>query len=198
MWGRKFIVASLVSFFAIISFIPVAFDTHGGMFYFELVMILLFLLAFLLAAFGVYQQQRWSWQLYMVLFAVFMLNIIVTYFFSRRIYLFAIGVLACVAGFLYSVFNLETDEEYEFEKYHEKVDKGVEDDEVIVEEITPLKGSAPNLETYEEEFIGSTKRHDFHSPDCPAAKKIAKGNKIVFTSRSDAESQGYSKHNCIK
>lgn len=43
----------------------------------------------------------------------------------------------------------------------------------------------------EKVFVGSIKSNKYHYPDCRAAKRIAPGNEIWFSSSADARAHGY-------
>lgn len=198
MWGRKFLVAILINFVYMITLIPLVFSVTR-FFYLELILLAAFLILSFLAATAMYFEHKWSWPLYTFLFAAGLLNMMFVYFFSARIYLFAVSVIATVVGFLYSVLSLESTEEYEYDKYKEKVDKGVGEEEVIVEEITPLKGDFEKpKEKMARNYLGSLKRAEYHVPNCLAAKRITGKNKVWFATKEEAEEQGYSKHSCVK
>lgn len=47
-------------------------------------------------------------------------------------------------------------------------------------------------------FVGSVNSDLYHDPACPAASRIKEANQVWFTSREDAESQGYSPSACTK
>jgi hypothetical protein len=196
MWGRRFLIQVILGFLYFISLIPI---TFGMQKYFlaGLIALVTLLTVHIMAGATVWQENRISWSVYSFGWALSLVNILFAYFFTTRIYLFAVAVLVSVIGFLLAVLNIETDEEYEYDKYSEKLEKGVDDDEVIVEEITPLKDGKREAKA-EKNYVGSIKRAEYHTPDCLAAKRISKENKIWFTTKADAEEQGYSKHSCIK
>ena len=41
------------------------------------------------------------------------------------------------------------------------------------------------------EYIGNSNSHIFHKPDCSSAKNMNKSNRVTFSSRDKAVSQGY-------
>jgi hypothetical protein len=195
MWGRKLIAVVLISFFYFLAMIPIIFDVRQY-FVLELAIYAVLLLFTIIAVLAIYFEQRWAWSLLTLLFAFGLANLLWTYFLTLRPFLFAISIVLAVIGFVYSVLNISASEEYEYEKYREKVKKGVSDDEVIVEEIKPL--TKPEEEPTEKRYVGSTKAAEYHLPDCIAAKRIHKKNAVWFSGVKDAEGQGYSAHTCVK
>jgi hypothetical protein len=196
MWGRRFIFIVSISFLYLLALIPVVFDVRQN-FMIELVFFGALLLFTILASAAVFNEQRWSWPLFTIVFALGLANLLWVYFFTTRIFLFAIAVILAVTGFVMSVLNIKDAELYEYKKYKDKVDTGkVSDEEVIVEEIKPLgKPEEPSLER---RYLGSLKSTEYHEPKCLAAKRIVRKNQIWFSSVADAERQGYSAHSCVE
>ena len=48
------------------------------------------------------------------------------------------------------------------------------------------------------EVVGNSDSKKYHYSDCPFAKKINKGNKVVFEDIADAVKQGYDECPCIR
>ncbi|MFH0978721.1 MAG: hypothetical protein V1837_05460 [Candidatus Woesearchaeota archaeon] len=197
MWGKKFLAAIIISFAYFLGLIPLMFSMNNY-FIAEMSIFGVLLVFTVIATLGVYNDKRWSWPWYIFVNALALLNLILVYLFMQRIFLFGIVALVAVVSFLFSVMSAESDEDYEYEKYEEKLEHGVRDDEVIVEEITPLKEAAHKHRKSEKQYVGSIKSAEYHLASCPTARKITGKNKIMFTSDSEAEEEGYKKHSCVK
>jgi hypothetical protein len=194
MWGKRFIGIVVISFFYYLPLIPIIFGMTSH-FKIELVAYAFLLLLGLIAAVGVYRERQWSWGMFTIVYALALANVLWVYYNTSSVWLFAITIVAAVVGFMVSVLNIKAFEEYEYYKYKDKVEKGVSEDEVIVEEIKPMgkKDSEPK----QRRFLGSLKASDYHEPSCLAAKKIIKKNQVWFESKADADGQGYSRHTCV-
>jgi hypothetical protein len=98
---------------------------------------------------GIYNNRNWAWALASIIFAVNLINLAYIYFKTVRLFLFTGVILVNIIGFITSITNIKPKEE---EEYHNegKVKKGVDKEEVVVEEIKPLK-EGKTLKSYKPE-----------------------------------------------
>jgi hypothetical protein len=197
MGAGNYIATILISFFYFLAVIPIVFDVPRFFVTVFLVLIGLILLAIIAAA-AVYTESMGSWALFAIVYAAGLFYAIGLYFLTTHVFLFAIAVVLAVIGFLHAVMSAGWDgrEKYEYDKYSEKVDKGVDEEEVIVEEIKPAKTVEkvkPDIK-----YVASATGSAYHDPSCVAAKRIDKKNAVWFKNKREASRRGYREHRCIK
>ena len=64
-----------------------------------------------------------------------------------------------------------------------------------IPDIIPIEDVVPSAPPASDEnsasFIGNSSSHIFHKPDCSSAENMKDGNKVMFASRDEAVSAGY-------
>ena len=112
MWGKKFIKVLLALLITFLGWIYLAFNTHGLLLKLELALLVVFLFASFIILLGIFVEEQWSWTLSFIFFAIAALNMLfMRYFIAGNSWLFAISLLAALAGFMISIANMGRDKE---------------------------------------------------------------------------------------
>jgi len=112
MWGKKFIKLLLVFLVFFIGWIFFSFKTHGLLLKLQLLLLIVFMLASFIILLGIFVEERWSWSLSFILFALAILNVLfIKYYVAGNNWLFGITLLAALAGFMISISNMGKDRE---------------------------------------------------------------------------------------
>lgn len=165
MGDSKFITILVLFFLNFFWMIKLIFGFYGLFLRLELLLFLAMLFLSIIALAGIYSDGNWAWALASIIFAVNLINLAYIYFRTARLFLFTGVILVNIIGFIMSVTNIKSREEEEYDKYEGKVKKGVDKEEVVVEEIKPLK-EGEILKTYKPE-----------KPEKKAKKKARKAKK---------------------
>lgn len=184
------------------SAIQVIFSTQGRLMIFEACLLASFLFLTIAILKGIYQKKNWAWTLSAYTFAIMFANAGYLYFKTDMPLWYSMMFILTAVGFVYSIMRIRSYEEYEYLKLRKKVKKGVSGNEVIVEEIKPLKEDEL-LKSYKKEFVpgkfvASKTGTMYHTPKCEWAKRIKKSNRVWFNTHQEAKKAGYKKHSCLK
>ncbi len=160
-----------------------------------LVLVLLALLAFI-------GGHSWGKRVFMVVFLLYLLNLILIWLVKGRLYI--VLLLLAAIGFAVSAF-------WERRRVEWSSPAATEEKEELAGRVStpakkePLTGPSPSLvppafiKTFSPgKFVASSQSNQFHAPACDWAKKIQKQRQVWFQSAAEAFEQGYRQHSCLK
>lgn len=204
--GLFMIILSLIYTFS--TFI-VIFTREGRLLVFEACLLFAFVIMAYIITKGIFNKKNWAWTLSSYTFGIMFANAGYLYFKTDIPFWYSLMFISAVIGFIYSIMRIKSYEQFEYDKFKSKLKRGVLSDEVIVEEIKPLKEDEI-LPSYEKEiaksevktrftpgkFVASKTATTYHDPKCDWAKRIKPKNQVWFESAAKARKAGYKKHNC--
>lgn len=192
----RFVAIIIIMFILFLSLISIVFDLSGGLFIFELLLLLLFLLSGISFTAAVYYSRDWIWRALLVFFGINLINLSFLYFigvsFGGVILPLTIGVAGFIAslvkkdseeGELDEIGEIQTEPEDQIETEEKKEEKKMEDIKV---NFSPGK------------YVASETGKKYHIPKCDWAKKINKKRIVWFDDKKEAKKKGYLPCKCVK
>ncbi len=171
-------------------------NVHGIVFGIEILLFFSLLFVALIVSLGLYFEASWAFAGSMILFGGMFLNAL--YFYTTPVALLVTNIHAftIVFGFLVSLINLRTYEDYEEDFVYEASDYRPE--KVVTKVVAKEKTAASNKTFSPGKFVGSKTGKKYHSPKCDWAKKIGKKNREWLQDAKDAKDKGYKPCKCVK
>ena len=212
----SFFLMDIVLLFVVIGFIFVVFDLRGLSFIFELGVLLSFMFFLTFAMFFVYHQRKGSWGIIGAVLVLLLFDVFIIFLLTRRMGIsYVMTVIFAILGLVLVLYNVlisreDTKEgEVVSEKltyYYPYITKEEPSNEITQETKQEIKEEVKQELKAEQKsvvsaftpgkYIASRNASKFHIPRCVWANNINKENHVWFDSKADAESKGYSEHNC--
>lgn len=112
MGAKSFVTIVLVLFLALLSDIFLVFKLRSSEFYLEFVLLCIFGIVSLMILFGAFFDEMWTWQLSTAMFTVMIVNFMVLRLVAHTKGLAWLGILVALIGFLVSIANIKSYDDY--------------------------------------------------------------------------------------
>jgi len=145
MGAKSFITIVLVLFLALLSDIFLVFRLRSSEFYLELILLCIFGIVALMVLFGAFFDEMWTWQLAAAMFTVMIVNFMVLRIVAHTKGLAWLGILAAVIGFLVSIANIKSYDDYTDELEMQSQSK-LDEEKQIMKEAEELESLEPEAE----------------------------------------------------